>query len=91
MLVEDALRSCTQYLTAVRRDESTEHRAKTYHSLVLHRNLRTTVRWITEREKGGGSVAKGNVHEDGGAWDEGAVHQTSGSMPPVCKKLGHIS
>ena len=53
MLVEDALRSCTQYLTAVRRDETAEHWAKTYHSLVLRGILRTAVRWITEWEKGG--------------------------------------
>ena len=30
-----------------------EHRAKTYHSLVLRGNLQTSVRWITERETGG--------------------------------------
>ena len=41
------------HLTAVCRDESAEHRAKTYHSLVLHGKLRTAVRWITERERGG--------------------------------------
>ena len=53
MLVEDLLRSCTQYLTAVRREETAEHRAKTYHSLVLRGKLRTAVRWIAEREKEG--------------------------------------
>ena len=52
MLVEDALRSCTQYLTAVRQDETAEHRAKTYHSLMLRGKLWTVVRWITERKKG---------------------------------------
>ena len=31
MLVEDTLRSSTQYLTAVRREETAEHRAKTFH------------------------------------------------------------
>ena len=35
MLVEDTLRSSTQYLTAVCREETTEHRAKTFHGLVL--------------------------------------------------------
>ena len=35
MLVEDTLRSSTQYLTTVRREETTEHRAKTFHGLVL--------------------------------------------------------
>ena len=44
---------CAQYLIAVCRDESAEHRAKTYHSLVLSGKFRTELRWITEREKGG--------------------------------------
>ena len=35
ILVEDTLRSSTQYLTAVRREETAEHRAKTFHGLVL--------------------------------------------------------
>ena len=30
-----------------------EHRAQTFHSLVLHRKLQTAVSWITEREMGG--------------------------------------
>ena len=30
-----------------------EHRAQTYHSLVLRRKLLTAVKWITERETGG--------------------------------------
>ena len=50
MLVEDTLRSSTQYLTAVRREETAEHRAKTFHGLVLRGKLRTAVRWMTERE-----------------------------------------
>ena len=53
MLVEDALRSCTQYLIAVRRDETEKNQAKTYHILVLHGKLQTAVRWITEWGKGG--------------------------------------
>ena len=51
--MEDALRSCTQYLTDARQDETKEHWAKTYHSLVLLGKLRTAMRWRTEREKGG--------------------------------------
>ena len=35
MLLEETLCTCAQYLTAARREESDEHRAKTYHSLVL--------------------------------------------------------
>ena len=53
MLVEDTLRTCAHHLTVARREESTEHRARTYHILVLRGKLRTAVRWITERETGG--------------------------------------
>ena len=53
MLVEDMLRSSTQYLTAVCREESAEHRAKTFYGLVLRGKLQTAVRWNTEHEKGG--------------------------------------
>ena len=53
MLVEDTLRSSTQYLTPVRREETTEHRSKIFHGLVLRGKLRTAVKWVTEREKGG--------------------------------------
>ena len=52
MLVGDTLRSCKEYLNAVRREETVEHRAQTYHSLVLHGKLRSVVRWITERYTG---------------------------------------
>ena len=41
MLVEDMLRSSTQYLTAVRQEETAEHRAKTFHGLVFRGKLRT--------------------------------------------------
>ena len=44
ILVEDTLRSSTQYLTAVFREETAEHRAKTFHGLVLRGKLRTAVR-----------------------------------------------
>ena len=53
MLVEDTLRTCTEYLTVARREETADHRAQTFHSLVLRGELRTAVRWITERETGG--------------------------------------
>ena len=65
MLVEDTLRSCTQYLTAVRREETAEYRAKTFHSLVLREKLRTAVRWITEREKGGVILPEDNCTKTG--------------------------
>ena len=47
MLVEDALRTYAEYLTVARREDTEEHRARTYHSLVLHGKLRKLVRWIT--------------------------------------------
>ena len=52
MLVEDTLCTCAEYLAVARREETVEHRAQTYHSLVLRRNIWTEVRWITERETG---------------------------------------
>ena len=53
MLVEDTMRTCAQYLTATCREDSEDHRAKTYHSLVLRGKLRMAVRWIAEQETGG--------------------------------------
>ena len=65
MLVEDTLRSSTQYLTAVRREETAEHCAKTFHGLVLRGKLRTAVRWITERQKGGVLQLEGHCTKTG--------------------------
>ena len=65
MLMKDALRSYTQYFTAVRREETAEHRAKTYHILVLYRKIRTAVRWITKREKGEVLLPEGKCTETG--------------------------
>ena len=53
MLVEDTLRACEEYLTVAQREETAEHQAQTYHSLVLRGKLRTAMRWITEWETGG--------------------------------------
>ena len=47
MLEEDMFQTCAEYLTTSRREDTAEHRAQTYHSLVLRGKLRTTVRWIT--------------------------------------------
>ena len=44
MLVEDTLRVCEEYITVARREEMAEHRAQTYHSLVLRGKLWTAVR-----------------------------------------------
>ena len=53
MLVEDTLQSCGGYITVARREDTAEHRAQTYHSLVLRGKLQTAVQWITKRETGG--------------------------------------
>ena len=52
ILVEETLRTCAQYLTADHREESKEHRANTYHILVLQGKLLKMVRCITEQETG---------------------------------------
>ena len=44
MLVKDTIRSCKEYLTVSQREETEEHQAQTYHSLVLCGKLRTAVR-----------------------------------------------
>ena len=53
MLVEDTLQSCGGYITVARREDTAEHRAQTYHSLVLRGKLQTVVQWITKQETGG--------------------------------------
>ena len=52
-MVEETLHTCAQYLTAACREESREHRAKTYHILVLQGKMRTAVMSITKQEMGG--------------------------------------
>ena len=53
MLVEDTMQTCAEYLTVARREDTAEHQAQTYHSLVLRGKLCTAVRWINEQETGG--------------------------------------
>ena len=53
ILAEDTFRACGEYLTIARREETAEHQAQTYHSLVLRGKLRTVAQWITKRETGG--------------------------------------
>ena len=53
MLVKYTLRLYEEYLTVAQREEMAEHRAQTYHSLVLRSKLRSAVQWIMERETGG--------------------------------------
>ena len=84
MLVEDTLRSSTQYLTAVRREETAEHRAKTFHGLVLRGKLRTAVRWITEREKGGVLLPEEQFTKTGERVLEVLCTKHLDARPPVC-------
>ena len=53
ILVEDTLQACMEYLNIAWRKETAEHRAQTYHSLVICGKLRMMVWWITNRETGG--------------------------------------
>ena len=50
--MEYTLHTCTEYLNVACREESAEHQAQTYHSLLLQGKLRTAMQWITERETG---------------------------------------
>ena len=52
MLVDEILCTSAQYLTATYREKSEEHRAKTYHSLILIEKLRMAVKWITKQDTG---------------------------------------
>ena len=85
MLVEDTLRSSTQYLTAVCREESAEHRAKTFHGLVLCGKLRTAVRWITERETGGVLQPESRCNKTGDRAVEVLHAKHPDARPPVCR------
>ena len=49
----------------VNREETAEHRAKTFHGLVLRGKLRTAVRWIMEREKRGVIQPEGHCTKTG--------------------------
>ena len=90
MLVEDTLRSSTQYRTAVRREESAEHRAKTFHGLVLRGKLRTAVRWITERETGGVLQPEGSCTKTGDRVVEVLHVKHPDARPSVSCKPGRL-
>ena len=87
MLVEDTLRSCTQYLTTVLREETAEHRDKTYHSLVLRGKLWTAVRWITERENGGVVLPEDNCMKTGERVMEVLRTKHPNARPPLAACL----
>ena len=52
MLVRDTLWSCKDYLTAAQREDTAEHRAQTYHSLVICDKLRSEVLDYREGDEG---------------------------------------
>ena len=47
------MRTCAQYLSTRRGKDTLEHQEKISHSLVFQGKLQSSVRWITDREKGG--------------------------------------
>ena len=53
MLTEDTAHTCEQYLTTNKREDSAEHQAKIFNSLVFRGKLLSAVRWIADIEKGG--------------------------------------
>ena len=87
ILVEDTLRSPTEYFTAVRREETAEHRAKTFHGLVLRGKLRTAVRWMTEREKGGVLQPEGHCTKTGDRLLEVLHAKHPDARPPLAACL----
>ena len=78
MLVEDTMRTCAEYLAVAQREETAEHQAQTFHSLVLRGKLRTAVSWITERKTDGVLQPGGAVYKDRGPGDGGVALQTPG-------------
>ena len=53
MLAEDKVCTCAQYLSTSRWEDTMEHRAKIFYSLVIQGKLHSSVRWITYMDKGG--------------------------------------
>ena len=53
ILVEDTAHTCAHYLSNTRGEDSSDHMANIYHSLVLRGKMCLAVFWMTEREKGG--------------------------------------
>ena len=53
ILMEDMVRTCAQYLSTGRGEDSPDHREKVYHSLLIQEKLQSAVIWITKRERGG--------------------------------------
>ena len=53
MLAEDTAQTCTQYLSTSMGEDTSEHREKIFYSLVIRDKLRSSVQWITNREKSG--------------------------------------
>ena len=52
MMAENTTRTCTQYLSTRKGEDTQEHRSNILHSLVLQGKLRSDFRWITDKNKG---------------------------------------
>ena len=65
MMFKETDHICEQFLSTASHENSEDHQAKTFHSLVLQRKFLTVVRWIMEREKGSG-IQPGNSCSDTG-------------------------
>ena len=52
VMVEDIARTCNQYLSASRSEDSEEQRTETFKSIVLLCKLRTAIHWIMEWDNG---------------------------------------
>ena len=52
-LVQDTISSCESFLSSRRKEHSPEQRNKIFQSLMLRGEIRSAVRFITDREKGG--------------------------------------
>ena len=57
ILVEEMACTCKKYLSDYHRNESEEHRAQNFLSLVLREKLCTVVHWVVQQEKGRGDAA----------------------------------
>ena len=65
MLVQTAKASAEAYLSTARGHTTPEDRCRTFHQLVLQGKLRSAVRYITDREKGG-LLAPDDIDEKSG-------------------------
>ena len=85
--MEETLHICVQYLTAARREDSEEHRANTFHGLVLRGKLWTAVWCITEKETGGVLWTAERRNKTGGRLMEMLHTKHPEAHPPTAASL----